>query len=988
MPDVEPLPTSVPATIPMVDAAGAPIEVPHTDVREAFLGKGYGFAQGSRVPMVAANGQFGHVEAGKAQEAFQSGARVATPEEIHKAQIHAEYDNFGGFIASGAAEAANQALLGAGDALAVGAAKAVGSAATAEKVRQTLSDLREENPGSTIAGGVVGALAPLALTGGESGVARILSAPTRALGAVGDVAGHVGAAMPQLGESMAAQIAHQAITQGARAGAEGAILNAGNDLTEQTLGGDPELNGEKLLAALGHGALLGGAFGSILGATGAIGRNVIGRATPGLQDAAGEQYFRALNPERRFVKLAEKIPGGAAGVGGELRGIVEAGDKIDEIAPKVNAARKAQGELVGQSLDDADAAGIQGPRIADVEAQVRRDVIADLAKMGNTNRGAIAKAEGLLADLRNFAESHAPHIEPAPTFRIDLAPGETRAPKATKAIEFAGRDEPRLLNPDAGLTDEGGAGWRIVDGKPVLSEEPERSPLKFDYTRPGHIAEPSHIDERMTEGADTGPAAFGTERAYDVGLKPGAVVEEPLGSPRVDRATFEEGGGVTTRTKFGTEPEGLVPIRKPIKMRLDEEATAKARELARREYDESLTLSFKQAQEFRARLDDHIKWATNPLSPVNETTEALKGVRHAIEDTLVEAGDKAEGKLGKTWAEEYQERKLRYRRLAVADQAAENAVAALTANRVVSPSDYLAGLAGFAGGGLHGGLAGLALGAAHHVIRERGNATAAVLLDKVATFAAIQHAARAVDAEVDRGIAGLLEPGKRAQVKLKPEAFGKSSNPYRSHADAVTGAAAGAESHAEDVENAVAPIAGHAPKTAKAFQAAALRTTIALANLVPKGHLPAPSITPQLDRGQVTDGEREKYDRARAIMHDPVGVMFTRAAKGTLTRSDVDLFKQTSPKLYEAVVARTQEQLAHVKAPLDTSRETQLRVLMGMAPADPHLAGIMQSTYAPTPGQPKPNQGPTGTGPKATPKQREGLANRQRLAGLNSETEN
>ena len=80
-------------------------------IGEAFLGKGYGFAQGARVPMVAANGQFGHVEAGKAQEAFQSGARVATPAEIHKAQIHAEYDNFGGFLASGAAEVLTDALI-------------------------------------------------------------------------------------------------------------------------------------------------------------------------------------------------------------------------------------------------------------------------------------------------------------------------------------------------------------------------------------------------------------------------------------------------------------------------------------------------------------------------------------------------------------------------------------------------------------------------------------------------------------------------------------------------------------------------------------------------------------------------------------------------------------------------------------------------------------------------------------------------------------
>lgn len=805
MPD-EPLPPTAPAAIPMVDEAGAAVDVPHDAVRDAFLGKGYGFAQGSRVPMVAANGQFGHVEAGKAQEAFSSGARIATPAEIHKAQIHAEYDNFGGFIASGAAEAANQALLGAGDALAVGAAKVVGSRETAEKVRRTLADLREENPASTVAGGVVGALAPLALTGGESAAARILSAPTRALGAVGDVAEHAAAAsVPQLGASMAARVAHEAVVQGARAGAEGAILGAGNDLTEQTLEGGPELNGEKLLAALGHGALLGGAAGGLLGAGGALGRGVLGRSQPALDRAAGEQAFRALNPRLKFAELGEDLPGGAAGVGNELldRGVLQAGDKLTDIAPKVAAARKAAGEELGVMLGDLDAMGAaHAPDAAKVIDRIRTDVIEPLAKLPGY--------EHEIAEVTKYLESFA------------------------------------------------------------------------------------------------------------------------------------------TKTQEG--------------------------------------LTFTGLRDIRAALDDKIYRGSNALNP-SPVMKELQRMRGIVEDELTVAGDKAAATLGEDFSTKYNDAKLSYRRLALADKAAQKSASAMIANRVISPTDYLAGIAGFAGGGLHGGLTGLALGAAHHVIRERGNATAAVLLDKVAAFAAIQRASRVVDAEVDRGIAGLLEPGKRAQPKVKAGAFASSSNPYRSHADAVTGAVRGAESHAGDVENAVTPIVDHAPKTAKAFQAAAIRTTIALHAVLPKGHLPPPSVTPQFDEPVVSDAERERFERARAIAHDPVGVTFARAAKGQLTKSDVDLFKKSSPALYQDVVARTQEQLARLKAPLDTTRESQLRVLMGMPPADPQLAGIMQNTYVTPAGQPQPNQGPTGSGPKATPKQREGLANRERLAGLNSDTE-
>jgi hypothetical protein len=943
--------------IQMVDASGKAVRVAHTEAPKAFLEGGYGFQAGTRVPMRAANGQVGLVPAEKAQEAFASGAAIATPEDLHKAQIHADYDNFAGYLKSGAAEAANQALLGAGDALAVHAARTFGSDHAADQVKQTLSDLREENPVASGIGGVVGAVAPLVASGGESAIAKILSAPTRALGAAGDVAeGLAGRLLPEAGEGLVSRVAHEAIVQGARGGAEGAIINVGNELTEESLG-DPELNGEKLLAALGHGALLGGAAGGLLAGTGELGREVLGRARPALEQAAGEQAFRALNPERRFVKLAEKIPGGAEGVGSELmrQGIIEAGDTIEDLAPKVAAARKAVGEKIGSILDEADNAGIEGPRLSDIESKVRRGALADLKKLGLTNKGAINVVDDFLADLRAFAEKHKPYEEPADIFKIGLAPSEESAPRATKAISITHRDEPFLVNPDAGLADEGSAGWRIgKDGVPILNDEPAMSPIVIDRTRPGHIGDGPMIDPRMTEGADRGPGGVGIRDAYDVGLKPGALTDEASS------------------------------IRKPIKIGRDEAAIAKSQAAARAEYDKSLTMTFRQTQELRSHLDDKIKWSTNPLAPVNETTEALKAVRAAIEDTLVDAGDMAEGKLGKTWAEGYKDAKLQYRRLAVADHAAENAVAARTANRVVSPSDYLAGIAGFAGGGVHGGITGLAMSGIHHVIRERGNSAAAIMLSKVAAFGAVERAARAVDAEVDRGIAGVLEPGKRAPVKTKPEAFAKSSNPYREHANAVTGATLAPDAHAGDIEAAAAPVAGHAPQIAKAFQRAALRTTVALANAIPKGHLPPPSITPQFDKPTVSEEEKARYERLRAIAHDPVGVTFSRAAKGLLTKSDVEAFQANSPKLYEAVVARTQEQLARLKKPLDTQREAQLRILMGMPPADPKLASILAQTYVTPEGQAKPNQGP-GTGPKATPTMRKGLANRERLAGLNSD---
>jgi hypothetical protein len=801
----------------LIGADGKPIDVADADVPKAFLEQGAGLAAGTSVPMVAPNGQVGHVPAEKAQEAFASGARVATPEEIHKADIHHDYDNFAGYLAAGAAEAGNQAMLGAGDALALGAAKTFGGDKSAAHLKQTLNDLREENPTATAIGGVAGALAPALATGGAGELAEgaelaeggsglfgavktALGAPGRALEGAGGLAEDAArAALPDHAATLTGRIAQGAAMLGARGAAEGALLNAGNELSEEMLG-DPELSGERLLAALGHGALLGGATGGLLATTGELGREVLGRLRPTLDRAAGEQAFRALNPERRFVKLAEKIDGGAEGVGKELldRGIIEAGDKIDEIAPKVAAARREAGEKLGEMLGDMDALGEQyAPKAESVIDRVRREVIEPLSKL------------------------------------------------------------------------------------------------------PGYKSEVSAVREYLQDFAQK-----------------------------------------TT--------EGL---------------------------------SFTGLRDIRAALDDKIFRGSNALNP-SPVMKELQKMRSIVEDEIEAGGDRAADKLGADFRKQYKAAKLSYRRLSVADQAAENATAALVANRVVSPSDYLAGIAGFAGGGIHGGLAGMAMGAVHHVVRERGNSTAAILLKKASVLGAIQRATNAVDTEVNRGIAGILEPGKRAPVKVREAPFAKADEPHVAHANAVVGATIAPDVHSEAIERAVAPIADHAPSIANAFQKAALRTTMGLANSVPRGHLPPPSITPQFDKPIITDNDKQAFELERSMSHDPVGTTFSLAAKGMLTKSAVDTFQRNSPALYQDVVARTQKQLATLKKPLSSSQEQQIRVLMGMPAADPKLASILAQTYVSAPGQ-EPNQGPKAKGPKATPKQREGLADRERLAGLN-----
>lgn len=103
---------------------------------------------------------------------------------------------------------------------------------------------------------------------GALGAAAKAVSFTDALGAA--AASKVESALAQTGLGM---VAKKAIGMGAAGLVEGAVVGAGQGISEAALG-DPELNAEVLLGAMGRGALTGGLFG---GATGALIGGVAGK---------------------------------------------------------------------------------------------------------------------------------------------------------------------------------------------------------------------------------------------------------------------------------------------------------------------------------------------------------------------------------------------------------------------------------------------------------------------------------------------------------------------------------------------------------------------------------------------------------------------------------------------------------------------------------------------------------------------------------------
>ena len=842
------------------------------EAEAAYRSGQFGIPHGDVALVGPDGGAPGLVSSSDVADALEQGYRFALPGEVHHAEVQAEYGGVGGAINAGLAGLTRGLSLGISDKL----------LAEDRRTREKLAGWQEANPVASAFGEGVGVVAPLVATlggaapeeatalatraavagteaaeatsGGELALnaaraaARAGTAPARLVSAAGRAT--EGMVTRALGEGAAAKVAAKA----AGAATEGAVYGMGAQVSEDSLG-DHELTAQKLLASGLHGALLGGVTGGALSATGEIGSSLLGRAAPAMRGLAEDQAWRSISARKAAQETADRIPGGERGIGRLMldEGLVSAGDRVEDIAPKISAARKSAGAEVGKMLDAADAAGIEGPSVARIEAKIREEVLPDLQKLEKTNAAPIKRVENVIADLKNLGE-----VRPVVPESVRARLGDQLEPMLAAAQAPGGAEAASVLK-------EMGVEWK-------------RAPL-----------------------------------------------------------------------------------------------------------------TFRALQGFRAELDDIIKRNTNPFGPVDKVTEAMNGARAAIENEIVEAGEGASGKLGKSWGEAYKTAKLRYQRLITADKAARDTVQRFHANAAGSLTDKLAGAAAgnagmlhhaIAGGGvIGGGLAGIATAAVGGVIskeiRRRGAATSAVVLEKLSALQGLQHAAASVDREVDRGVAGILRPGERVPSVRR-------GNPYRDHqdrAEAVARAVVNLDDHAAAIEHSASAIAPHAPKTAVAYQSAALRATQWLAQQIPPSMKePGRSIYPQHEAVYVSPSDAAAFIRKFDAVHDPASVLDDMRS-GKATPEQVDAIRAVYPALYREIVTKIDDQLrtAKVQPPYETRK--QLFVLFGMPvdpTFDPGFVHAMQTAPAPK----QPGEAAPAKAPKGAPKRKiEGLAAAAHLPG-------
>jgi hypothetical protein len=311
-----------------------------------------------------------------------------------------------------------------------------------------------------------------------------------------------------------------------------------------------------------------------------------------------------------------------------------------------------------------------------------------------------------------------------------------------------------------------------------------------------------------------------------------------------------------------------------------------------------------------------------------------------------------------------------YQHLALYKQAIEKGgVMRAETNRKLSLTDMLT-----VGGGIAAGhpVAGFALGFAHKVIRERGNAAAAVLLSRVAEMKAIEGVMTRIDRVVNRAaedaVAGTAEartPMRRPRPKLPPKNEEDQSfdRRYRRAVDAVASMQRDPDAFARRAA-AVSDAMPAAPKLSGALSRNVTRAAVFLAQKVPQpvGPMRLGGAPPS-----VPDTEKAKFLDAYEAIREPEKTI-AKIGRGDASVEAVQALRYGAPALFEDFRMKTMRVLAdkHARGE-EVPFEASLRLgLLLDIPADPSLDPRVMRTLQMNVAGPAPapqNQQHKGTAP-------------------------
>ncbi len=313
--------------------------------------------------------------------------------------------------------------------------------------------------------------------------------------------------------------------------------------------------------------------------------------------------------------------------------------------------------------------------------------------------------------------------------------------------------------------------------------------------------------------------------------------------------------------------------------------------------------------------------------------QVKRELRSKLEGLVVQSLDESSGKVPGELADKYKLLKKDFTALSIISEAAEDSAARSAKAGTFGLRDMLFG---------GGGLSGLALGAGHKIVRERGNAAAAVLLYRMAEMGTLTKVVRSVDDSIGRAARGLVTAPKPKPLPLSHDAdiareavstAGRELNIIeraQHAAKRVAAAQASPEAFAAHVNAQTERIAATSPQLASGLQQ---RITSVFALLASKTPAASPDPYNPHPAPRMNHAEATSYLRSHYYAEKPQR-FFDEIEHGRITREGAEVARLAMPDAFAELQARMGAEVADaisrgIKVPfsqrrrIDTLLETQ-----------------------------------------------------------------
>lgn len=873
----------------MVAQDGSLVDIPDDKMQSAFQSGKFGLAKGQDLPVTSVGSDItGYVSAQDAQQSLATGQNVATRADIESEELAARYGGAAGVAGAGAAGF----VRGFGESVALptdlfvpGIGDMLGSAEVrqdafggtrtvtgGEAIKERLRAYQELHPGASGIGDIAGLIAGAVATEGV-GIAALG-------GAVARVAG----------KGFAGAIARNTV--------EGALLGGVSSINETALG-DEDYTAEKVLAGIGHGALIGGALGGALHVpsamfdgvksffrqglssdVNALAKRSFGNAAKGLGDLVAADGGLVQRAQQGYAKAASAASGAD----------IDAVSEFTRLDTNGRAARRMIYDAPKIQDEAARALRTHG------DEMLRADKLISMEARGGLKEGYVQKA----VRTGNEAESVALARERIASV-LDGTDGLLKAEEGVgyvKAVESVSKAAYRTQK----IIDAAVESGENVNAKTFIAMDQLKRDMqnlkRNGYRGVNAIADP--LDRQLAQKT----VAWLDTTSAD--LRKGLENTDVWGKAAQDQKSINEAWtkqidassrfNKSLTTEVGRDPSNLYAQMKGID-------PAKAESYVRGLTDPNKDLTHQAVR-------DYLK-STQDLAEAISTSYDLPADKLAEVATLKAAANAFEANVGKAG-----DALLKVNQYKSIMGAGNETSGLLTAG-------------GFAFGGLGGGL----LGAATSAIMNPGKA--------ISQLAAIERIASKVEEKLGASVSDIFSNKAASKEINSVKALGGEAKTERkTFEDSVARVrefANNPSAMSARLAKIVEPIAQAAPQVATKMVLRATEMTSYLAAQAPAGMLPNPnSLQPHLQPPSYSESEMRSWARSAAAMNDPLSVL-QNVKKGTASIEEVEVMKKFYPKIYDNVRAQCMQRVAEMPREMPREMRLQMSVLFD-APTDIDLS--------------------------------------------------